>query len=200
MVESVATLQKAGAEVVIGQPGGGNGYSFDNTLLRVSGDAFLADPEALQTEAFGNESLLVVVRDANQAVEVARHFEGNLTGCIYSDSEGADESVYVRVAVVLRKKVGRLLNDKMPTGVAVVPSMNHGGPIPRPVIPDSQPWACPLPSFASPCGESYDNARTPFANRTTDQNRVVYGVRSMVRGREGTCRYSIEMQGAPWLI
>ena len=93
MVESVATLQKAGAEVVIGgQPGGGNGYGFNNTLLRVSGDAFLADPEALQTEAFGNESLLVIAKDADQAVEVARHFEGNLTGCIYSDSAGADES------------------------------------------------------------------------------------------------------------
>ena len=26
--------------------------------------------------------------------------------------------------------VGRLLNDKMPTGVAVVPTMNHGGPFP----------------------------------------------------------------------
>ena len=75
MVESVATLQKAGAEIVIGgQPGGGNGYSFNNTLLRVSGDAFLADPEALQTEAFGNE--LVIAKDADQAVEVARHFEG----------------------------------------------------------------------------------------------------------------------------
>jgi NADP-dependent aldehyde dehydrogenase len=26
--------------------------------------------------------------------------------------------------------VGRLLNDKMPTGVAVSPAMNHGGPFP----------------------------------------------------------------------
>jgi NADP-dependent aldehyde dehydrogenase len=27
-------------------------------------------------------------------------------------------------------KVGRMLNDKMPTGVAVSPAMNHGGPYP----------------------------------------------------------------------
>ena len=33
-------------------------------------------------------------------------------------------------APVLRRKVGRLLNDKMPTGVAVSPAMNHGGPYP----------------------------------------------------------------------
>jgi NADP-dependent aldehyde dehydrogenase len=31
---------------------------------------------------------------------------------------------------VLRRRVGRLINDKMPTGVAVSPAMNHGGPFP----------------------------------------------------------------------
>ena len=30
----------------------------------------------------------------------------------------------------LRLRVGRLLNDKMPTGVAVSAAMNHGGPFP----------------------------------------------------------------------
>ena len=30
----------------------------------------------------------------------------------------------------MRRKVGRLSNDKMPTGVAISPAMNHGGPFP----------------------------------------------------------------------
>ena len=30
----------------------------------------------------------------------------------------------------MRSQVGRLLNDKMPTGVAVSAAMNHGGPFP----------------------------------------------------------------------
>jgi len=34
------------------------------------------------------------------------------------------------VALHLRPQVGRLLNDKMPTGVAVSAAMNHGGPFP----------------------------------------------------------------------
>lgn len=160
MVESVATLQRAGAEIVIGgQPGGGNGYSFNNTLLKVSGAAFLADPEALQTEAFGNGSLLVVANDDDQAVEIARHFEGNLTGCIYSDSAGADESLYVRIAPILRKKVGRLLNDKMPTGVAVVPSMNHGGPYPSTGHPGFTAVGIPASIVRFAMLESYDNVR-----------------------------------------
>ncbi|MCA9079549.1 MAG: aldehyde dehydrogenase (NADP(+)), partial [Planctomycetaceae bacterium] len=38
--------------------------------------------------------------------------------------------LYSIVAPELRQRVGRLLNDKMPTGVAVSPAMNHGGPFP----------------------------------------------------------------------
>jgi len=40
------------------------------------------------------------------------------------------DAAYERVAFHLRPLVGRLLNDKMPTGVAVSPAMNHGGPYP----------------------------------------------------------------------
>ena len=47
-----------------------------------------------------------------------------------SDTGGSDDSLYDHIAPVLREKVGRLLNDKMPTGVAVSPAMNHGGPFP----------------------------------------------------------------------
>ncbi len=38
--------------------------------------------------------------------------------------------LYARLAPLLRVRVGRFLNDKMPTGVAVNPAMNHGGPFP----------------------------------------------------------------------
>jgi alpha-ketoglutaric semialdehyde dehydrogenase len=50
--------------------------------------------------------------------------------CVYSAKDGRDDATYFAVAPVLRRKVGRLLNDKMPTGVAVSPAMNHGGPFP----------------------------------------------------------------------
>ncbi len=125
------TLQDAGAELIAGgQPGGGKGVSHQNTLLRALGAKFLANPAPLQTEAFGNGSLLVVAQNAGELVEILRHLEGNLTGCIYSHSGRADEELYQQVAPVLRLGVGRLLNDKMPTGVAVTNAMNHGGPYP----------------------------------------------------------------------
>ena len=46
------------------RPAAGPGYRFANTLLRVTG-AVLAEPGKLQTEAFGNASLLVVAKDVD---------------------------------------------------------------------------------------------------------------------------------------
>jgi 2,5-dioxopentanoate dehydrogenase len=128
---AVKVLTKGGAEVLVGgKVGGGRGYSFANTLLRADGATFLKDPAVLQEEAFGNASLLVVVKDVEQASAVLGALEGNLTGALYSDKAGSDDAAYARLAPILRRKVGRLLNDKMPTGVAVSPAMNHGGPYP----------------------------------------------------------------------
>lgn len=127
----IQAIVKAGAEVLAGgQAGGGNGYSFRNTLLRASGDTFLANSHALQTEAFGNSSLLVVAKDEAQLLAILDSLEGNLTGAIYSSKSGDDDGLYSRIEPALRARVGRLINDKMPTGVAVSPAMNHGGPFP----------------------------------------------------------------------
>jgi len=76
------------------------------------------------------DTLVVVAKDVEQLQQALRHCEGNLTGCIYSAKDGRDDASYDVLAPVLRRRVGRLLNDKMPTGVAVSPAMNHGGPFP----------------------------------------------------------------------
>lgn len=128
---SVDKLCEFGASLLVG---GGepeqDRCAYANTLLSVSGKEFLGNPEGFQTEAFGNASLFVVADDIDQLCEVIRHLEGNLTGCIYSDKSGAEEDACAMIAAVLLPKVGRLLNDKMPTGVAVSAAMNHGGPYP----------------------------------------------------------------------
>ncbi len=125
------TVVANGATVLTGaSTGGGAGFSCRNTLLRVSARQFIAASEALQTEMFGNSSLIVVADSDDELVAVTRSLEGNLTGCLYTATDGSDDSLHDRIAPILRQKVGRLLNDKMPTGVAVVASMNHGGPFP----------------------------------------------------------------------
>ena len=129
--EAVRAMQDSGAELLTGgAPIEGGACRFQNTLLRASGEDFLADPEGLQEEAFGNANLFVVATDDDELEQIAASFAGNLTGCLYSHSGGDDDPLYDRIVPHLRRRVGRLLNDKMPTSVAVVPSMNHGGPYP----------------------------------------------------------------------
>lgn len=127
----IESLVQAGAEVVAGNSSAdASRFCYANTLLRVSGADFLKNPEGLQAEAFGNSSLFVFAADGAELAAIARSLEGNLTGCFYTAKSGADDALYDEVAPLVRQKVGRLLNDKMPTGVAVSPAMNHGGPFP----------------------------------------------------------------------
>jgi alpha-ketoglutaric semialdehyde dehydrogenase len=157
---SVAELRRAGAQVVTGGSAiEGPGFRHANTLLRVSGEQFLAEPHALQTEAFGNVSLAVVVRDEQEAAQLLEQLEGNLTGSIYSDSHGADEVLYWQLEPLLRAKVGRLLNDKMPTGVAVSAAMNHGGPYPSTGHPGFTAVGIPASLRRFGALQSYDNVR-----------------------------------------
>jgi NADP-dependent aldehyde dehydrogenase len=131
LVSAVATLQQHGAVLRCGgMPLTTPGYRFANTILEVDGATFLRAAHVLQTEAFGPVSLIIRSDDLDQTVAIIRHFEGNLTGTIYLASDGSDDDGYMRVEPPLRRRVGRLLNNRMPTGVAVSPAMNHGGPFP----------------------------------------------------------------------
>lgn len=129
--QSLETWQAQGATAVTKPPEvPAGGYFCANQLFTVSGSTFLASAEALQTEAFGPVSLFVLAQDEAQLLDITQKLEGNLTGTIYSSNSGTDEVLYHKLAYELRPKVGRLLNDKMPTGVTVSPAMNHGGPYP----------------------------------------------------------------------
>lgn len=160
LAAGVQKLVGGGAKLLAGgTEGGGKGYSFANTLLAITGRQFLASSELFQTEAFGNASLLVLAADEAEAAEVLDALEGNLTGCIYSDRDGSDDSAYRVLAPRLRRKVGRLLNDKMPTGVAVSPAMNHGGPYPATGHPGFTAVGIPAALRRFTALACYDNVR-----------------------------------------
>ncbi len=167
----IVALQRAGAEVVTGnEPADGDRFCFANTLLKVSGDQFLANPHGLQEEAFGNCSLFVIAKDNDQLVRVAEQFEGNLTGGFYTDTAGSDDALHDCIEPVVRQRVGRLLNDKMPTGVAVSPAMNHGGPFPATGHPGFTAVGIPASLTRFAMLQCYDNVRphrlpTPLADK-----------------------------------
>lgn len=160
IAEAISVLTQNGAEVLTGgYKVDSGGFSFANTLLQVSGEQFLKHPEVMQTEAFGTVNLIVVAKSSHQMTSIATQLEGSLTGCIYSNTQGEDEEMYGQLEPILRQKVGRLLNDKMPTGVAVVPAMNHGGPFPATGHPGFTAVGIPASLRRFAALHCYDNVR-----------------------------------------
>jgi len=156
----VNALVSAGAELVTGGSNvDGAGCRFANTLLRATGEQFLARPHELQKEAFGNATMAITVKDVAELQSVLTLLEGNLTGAIYSAKSGTDDSLYLIIEPILRQKVGRLLNDKMPTGVAVSPAMNHGGPFPATSHPGFTSVGIPASLTRFAALQCYDGVR-----------------------------------------
>ena len=160
LLRSIETLRSTGAAVRLG--GAANergGFGAANTLLVTSGDAFLRDPKGSQTEAFGNATMVVLAGGPGQLLAMLRTLDGNLTGSIFSAVSGADDALYGGVAAALRPRVGRLMNDKMPTGVAVSPAQNHGGPYPATSQPHFTAVGLPAAILRFTQLEAYDNVR-----------------------------------------
>jgi NADP-dependent aldehyde dehydrogenase len=174
LTQSVSVLRSAGADLVVGGTAlPAPGCRFSNTLLRVTAERFLRKPEQLQTEAFGSASLFVVARDISEAAQVVQRLEGSLTGTIYTSKDGSDDRMYDALAPLLRRRAGRLLNDKMPTGVAVSPAMNHGGPYPATGHPGFTAVGIPAAIRRFAVLECFDNvrpARLPAALQDKNPN------------------------------
>jgi alpha-ketoglutaric semialdehyde dehydrogenase len=156
----VERLRRLGADLTAGRgTAEGPGFRFRPALFRVSGALFLQAHALFQIESFGALTLLVAVRDLREMGTVAAALEGQLTATVFSARDGSDEPAYAALEPIVRRKAGRLLNDKVPTGVAVSPAMNHGGPFPAAGHPRFTSVGLPaaLTRFAAlPC---YDNVR-----------------------------------------
>lgn len=127
--QGVQTLRGAGARLVAGSARReGPGFRFVPSLFEADAAAFLADSRALQTEAFGPVGLIVRSPDPETTLAMLDRLEGSLTGSVF---HAESDAVWAgRFAAALRPRVGRLLSNRMPTGVAVSAAMNHGGPYP----------------------------------------------------------------------
>ncbi|OHU87989.1 MULTISPECIES: aldehyde dehydrogenase (NADP(+)) [Pseudoalteromonas] len=96
-------------------------------LFATDADTYLANSE-LHEEVFGPCAMLVTYENETQLSELVDNLQGQLTASIHG-TEG-DFTNHHQVIESLQYKVGRLIENQMPTGVEVCPSMNHGGPFP----------------------------------------------------------------------
>jgi len=102
-------------------------YTYASTVMQVSSADFRAHA-ALQEEHFGPVTVFVVCQSLGDLMETLQVLQGNLTATIHAEESEQDQAN--KLYHLLREKVGRLIWNGFPTGVAVVPSMVHGGPYP----------------------------------------------------------------------
>lgn len=100
------------------------------TIVSTAAANLVRERDALLDEAFGPLSIVVEYSEANDLTELAAQlFDGNLTGTVHlADNENTP--ALGDLIDWLTDHVGRVLFGGWPTGVAVTPAMQHGGPWP----------------------------------------------------------------------
>ena len=137
LVESLTRLQAAGVGTLVGGPDETEGgpCTHSPTLLEAGGADVVAHPERLIVEAFGNATLLVRCRSVEEIGAVIGCVEGTLGSSLYRAADGRDDAAFASLAALLVERSGRLIENRMPTGLAVTAPMQHGGPWPSAAPP-----------------------------------------------------------------
>lgn len=117
----VALLAIAGGEVACAATGA------RPRLFAAAAETVLAQ-RRLGDEIYGPALLVVTCRSAAEQLAVARALHGHLTATVHGTAE--DLRDHGELLTALRRRVGRLVFDGVPTGVEVVSAMQHGGPWP----------------------------------------------------------------------
>ena len=100
------------------------------TLVSVTAAGLVDAEEALLDEAFGPLAIVVEYENDHELADLAEElFAGNLTGTVHAAAN--ENNLPLRELVDwLTRHTGRVLFGGWPTGVAVTPAMQHGGPWP----------------------------------------------------------------------
>jgi NADP-dependent aldehyde dehydrogenase len=134
-VRAVDRLRAAGAGLLVGEREPAADCTHTPTLLETTGAAFVADPESLMVEAFGNATLLVRCRDADELLDCLTRVRGALAAAVYLSRAAADTGFAAAVTELLVDRAGRVVENRMPTGLTVSAAMQHGGPWPSAAPP-----------------------------------------------------------------
>jgi NADP-dependent aldehyde dehydrogenase len=152
LVAALAQLENAGARVLAGGGVGDGPCSHRPTLLAVPAADLVARPQTLLIEAFGNATVMVPCASIGELMQAVACLPGSLAASIYSSRDGRDDTTFGQVAASLVARAGRIIENRMPTGLAVTPPMQHGGP-----------WPSAGPPFFSAVGMPWSILR--FARR-----------------------------------
>ena len=152
LVASIGRLRAAGARMLAGTAEAAGPSSHAPVLLEVTGRELIDRPGDFVVEAFGNVTTLVECDSLDELLRGVSCVHGSLGASIYAASDGRDEQGFAAVARLLVARAGRVVENRMPTGLGIVPAMQHGGP-----------WPSAAPPFFSAVGFPWSLLR--FARR-----------------------------------
>lgn len=122
----VAELQEAGATLIAETSSTGAGWSSPATLLAASVDLLHVGSRVLN-ECFGPVAVVVEYDHVDDALKGVDSLQGALAASIIAVDDDPDAP---RVLKHLERKVGRVIVNDWPTGVAYTWAQEHGGPWP----------------------------------------------------------------------
>ncbi|MEU3028521.1 aldehyde dehydrogenase (NADP(+)) [Streptomyces incarnatus] len=130
----VAELDEAADLVPLASGSAGDdSFAVVPRVWRLPLKSFAARLDTLAEECFGPAGLVVTYPDLESLTQVLASLPGSLTGSVHATAD--DAAAAARVVTALRLRVGRLIHNGWPTGVAVCWAMHHGGPWPSTTAP-----------------------------------------------------------------
>jgi NADP-dependent aldehyde dehydrogenase len=133
------------------------GFSACPVIVRTTVAAALEAPGVLD-EIFGPVGIVLEYATLAEVDELLDHLGGTLTATIQGEHRDPDAPALVELAAGV---AGRVIWNGYPTGVAVSPSMQHGGPWPASTAPrDTSVGTASIERFVRPV--SYQNLPEPL--------------------------------------
>jgi len=110
------------------------GFRHTPAAFAVDAVSLTKHPE-IREECFGPAVLLARYAGEADLAAALTAFDGQLAAAVFAQAD-QDEALIGELTSLLTARVGRLVFDAFPTGVAVAWAMQHGGPYPATTTPD----------------------------------------------------------------
>lgn len=177
----IEELAAAGATVVAETDGHGPGWSAPAAVLETRVSALVPGSRLLE-ECFGAVVVVAEYDDRAALADTVAGLQGALAAAVMTDGTDADPDA-ADLLGLLAPKVGRVMVDDWPTGVAFTWAQQHGGPWPATSDPRSTSvGAAALDRFVRPVSyQSVPDGWLPPALRADDPWRLPRRVDGVLR-------------------
>ena len=176
----VEALMSAGGVLLAYSPAPASGWGVSSAVVSATADLVLLEP-VFHQECFGPVTVLCEYETAEQRDAVLSALPGALAASVFTEPEETEE--LSALVAQLSGRVGRVVVDGFPTGVATAWAQHHGGPWPATTAPaHTSVGAGGLRRFVRPvCLQDAPEAVLPPALRDDNPWRVPQRVDGRLR-------------------